>query len=59
MAGHTWPTLFAKVEIKKTVAKTLFSEKIYHSRALKSRSSYGNSTLFLKRSQYISLDFYV
>ena len=31
----------------------------YRSRALKSRGSYGNSALFLKRSQYISLDFYV
>ena len=27
--------------------------------ALKSRGSYGNSVHFLKRSQYISLDFYV
>ena len=27
--------------------------------AVKSPGSFGNSTLFLKRSQYISLDFYV
>ena len=31
----------------------------YRNRALKSRGSYGNSALFLKRSQYISLDLYV
>ena len=31
----------------------------YRSHALKSRTSYGNSALFLKRSQYISLDFHV
>ena len=30
----------------------------YRSHVLKSRGSYGNSTFFLKRSQYISLDFY-
>jgi hypothetical protein len=30
-----------------------------HTVELKSPGSYGNSTLFLKRSQYISLDFYV
>ena len=32
---------------------------IYYSRERKSLGSYGNSTLFLKRSQYISLDFFV
>ena len=31
----------------------------YCRRALKSRGSYGNLALFLLRSQYISLDFYV
>ena len=31
----------------------------YRSRALKSRGSYGNSTLYIKKLQYISLDFYV
>ena len=30
---------------------------IYRSHTLKSRGFYGNSTLFFKRSQYISLDF--
>ena len=30
-----------------------------HFGGLKSRGSFGKSTLFLKRSQYISLDFYV
>ena len=39
-----------------TVGVTVF---VYRSRALKSRGSYGNSALFLKRSQYISLDLYV
>ena len=32
---------------------------ILRSRALKSRGSYGNSALFLKRSHYISLDFHI
>ena len=31
----------------------------YHNHALRSRGSYGYSALFLQRSQYISLDFYV
>ena len=31
----------------------------YFKRTFNSRGSYGNLALFLKRSQYISLDFYV
>ena len=34
-------------------------ENTYRSRTLKSRGSYGNTTFFFKRSQYISLYFYV
>ena len=41
------------------IAFTVAALLRYRSRALKNRGSYGNSTLFLQRLQYISLDFYV
>ena len=44
-----------KIMMKKSELK--FSK--YRIRALKSRGSYRNSALFLKRSQYINLDFHV
>ena len=50
----TFPWLF-----NKSVQKIFFSKIIYHSCALKSRGSQLKSVLFLQRSQYISLNFYV
>ena len=42
-----------------TIWVLVMTKYIYSSRALKNHGSYGNSVLFLQRSQYISLDFYV
>ena len=47
------------IQCTETPILYLFCQLKYRSRALKSRGSYGNSALFLQRSQYISLDFYV